>query len=70
MALIQVEESALDSLKQMVEQLQSERNELLKVCVEVVKEYDNPDNGRYLRWAVDSCRDAIAKCTAKPEVMA
>ena len=69
MKTVEVSESALESLKAMAQRLQDERDELLKACVDVVKEYDNEDNGRYLRWAVDSCRAIIAKCTAKPEVL-
>ena len=38
-------------------------NDMLEALREVVSEYDNPDNGRYLRWAVDEARAAIAKAT-------
>ena len=37
--------------------------DMLEALREVVSEYDNPDNGRYLRWAVDDARAAIAKAT-------
>ena len=38
-------------------------DEMLEMLQEVVSEYDNPDNGRYLRWAVDEARVVIAKVT-------
>jgi hypothetical protein len=37
--------------------------DLLQALTEVVETYDSGDNGRTLRWAVDTCRDAIAKAT-------
>jgi hypothetical protein len=36
--------------------------ELLEALEEIVKEYyENPDNGRTLRWAIDGAKEAIAK---------
>ena len=37
--------------------------DMLEALRGVVSEYDNPDNGRTLRWAVDDARDAITKAT-------
>ena len=34
--------------------------DLLEALQEVVSEYDNPDNGRSLRWAIVEARAAIA----------
>ena len=39
--------------------------DLLEALKEVVSEYDNPDNGRTLRWAVDEARVAIARATGE-----
>lgn len=35
--------------------------ELYEALANVVAEYDEEDNGRSLRWAVDSARDVLAK---------
>lgn len=35
--------------------------ELYEALANVVAEYDEEDNGRTLRWAVDSARDVLAK---------
>ena len=41
--------------------------DLLEALKEVVSEYDNPDNGRSLRWAIDEARAAIARATGEKE---
>ena len=41
--------------------------DLLDALKEVVSEYDNPDNGRSLRWAIDEARAAIARATGEKE---
>ena len=41
--------------------------DLLEALKEVVSEYDNPDNGRTLRWAIDEARAAIARATGEKE---
>ena len=78
---IQIEESALDSLKAMAQQLQDERDELLQMahnlCVSVNTVaycYDRrPVNFAVaLSQATDESKKLdrfIAKCTAKPEVL-
>ena len=38
-------------------------DDMLEALQEVVYEYDAPDNWRYLRWAIDDARAAIAKAT-------
>lgn len=56
MKTVEVSESALESLKAMVEKLQSERDELLLICKSVV------ENGIGIS-DVKAMRNAIAKCT-------
>lgn len=41
--------------------------ELLDTLRYVVEEYDGPDNGRTLRWAIDEAREVIAKATSGGE---
>lgn len=53
---ILVEESALDSLKAMAQQLQDERDELLLICKSVVGNGIGASD-------VKAMRNAIAKCT-------
>ena len=68
---ILVEESALESLKAMVEQLQSERDELLDIVKKsrtfVAFAYSKKIVGAdCVGYDIDAI---IAKCTAKPEVL-
>ena len=41
------------------EKAEAERDALREALKEVVSEYDNPDNGRTLRWAIDEARAAL-----------
>ena len=45
----------------------ADRADLLNSLKEVVSEYDTPDNGRTLRWAIDEARAAIARATGEKE---
>ena len=38
---------------------EAERDAMREALKEVVSEYDNPDNGRTLRWAIDEARAAL-----------
>lgn len=58
MKTVEVSESALESLKAMVEQLQSERDELLEAL-----EYVMTAHGEQLSDAFEKAQNAIAKCT-------
>lgn len=74
MAKIQIEESALESLQKMVEQLQGERDELLRALVEIKELEDTEENEwdaveRVIPEMCSIASNAIAKCTAKPEVL-
>ena len=60
MKTVEVSESALESLKAMVEQLQSERDELLSGMHEILMYHAN-DNHRPKAFYIAS--DACAKCT-------
>jgi len=68
---IKIEESALDSLKAMVQQLQDERDMLFEACKVVVEQADYSDE--YIPvWAdcFDTARGAIAACTETKQVLA
>lgn len=64
MAQITIESEALDSLKAMAQQLQDERDELLRCLKRAIDEYDSCTD-----WKVDA-KDIVKQCTAKPEILA
>ena len=73
---IQIEESALDSLKAMAQQLQDERDFLLDACKALVDWYGLRNTGSdelrdaiYQPNEIAFAMEIIAKCTAKPEVL-
>lgn len=80
---IEVEESALESIKRMAQQLQDERDELLAICIDFSKLYGHLWDRSDIKGAgllppesvikYDAIHakmsDIIAKCTAKPEVL-
>lgn len=75
MSKIDIEESALESLQKMVEQLQGERDEAIKLLdtldecyCEVSDDMTREDRLRH-RKVLISVREFLAKCTAKPEVL-
>ena len=42
--------------------------ELLEALEEIVKQYyENPDNGRTLRWAIDGAKEVIAKAKGEEQ---
>lgn len=62
MKTVEVSESALESLKAMVVQLQSERDELLDSLRDLLGD-------RVYEYQIRKAKNTIAKCTAKPEVL-
>lgn len=71
---IEVEESALDKLKDMAQRLQSERAEAIKLLdtldecyCEVSDDMTREDRLRH-RKVLISVREFLAKCTAEPKV--
>jgi len=54
---IQIEESALDSLKAMVQQLQDERNEGLRICKNVVEHGIGTSDVRQMREFITACTE-------------
>lgn len=73
MPKITVESEALDSLKEMAQRLQEERDALLNagfVCVAVLGDLPSTNRGgTATRSAWDAMSKAISKCTAKQAVM-
>ena len=55
-----IEIEDFEALEARTEKAEAERADLLEALKEVVSEYDNTDNGRSLRWAIDEARAAIA----------
>lgn len=66
---ITIESEALDSLKAMAQRLQTERDELLAICIEVDEDYAQARYAEDLQFKwVDGMQKLIAKCTKEPEV--
>lgn len=75
MAQILIEESAIDTLRDMVQKLQDERDELLKLSIELLEAarvaVDDMSGEYYLtRRLVDNADAVITKHTTEPKVMA
>jgi len=69
MKTVEVSQSAIESLQKMVEQLQGERDELLFELQDVL-EWAVTEKCALRPQEIKSIRSVIAKCTAKPEVLA
>ena len=69
---IEVESEALDSLKAMVQRLQTERDELLEALQKAQYDINWMLNNEQLLngFVFDYIENTIAKCTKEPEVMA
>lgn len=50
-------DEALEELRKVT----AERDEYIGLLVDIVNTYDEPDNGRYLRWSIDTARATLAK---------
>lgn len=68
MARIEIEESALDSIKAMAQRLQEERDELLTELQEVLV-WAVTEKSALRPQEIKSIRAVIARCNSSPKVM-
>lgn len=48
-----------DGKRVLARDLEDERDRLRELLRSIINEYDNPDNGRSLRWEIEAAKEAL-----------